>query len=81
MLGARLLSLIQSHAGPLTRETLEDLVTNDRTTSFRRLRPPELESRVALLFNNLAKWIGNPRDHQRNRRGHAHGCTVEDASS
>ena len=62
MLGARLLSLIQSHAGPLTAETLEDLVTNDRTPSFRRLRRPELESRIALLFNNLATWIGDPRD-------------------
>ena len=62
MLGARLLLLIQSHAGPLTRETLQDLTTNDRTPSFRRLRQPELETRVALLFNNLAKWIGDPND-------------------
>jgi hypothetical protein len=62
MLGARLLLLIQSHAGALTRETLQDLTTNDRTPSFRRLRPAELESRVALLFNNLARWIGDPSD-------------------
>ena len=62
MLGASLLALIQSHVGPLTKETLEDLVTNDRTPSFRRLRRSELDSRVALLFNNLAKWIGNPND-------------------
>ena len=60
MLGARLLTLIQSHAGPLTLETLQDITTNDRTPSFRRLRRPELEMRVALLFNNLAKWIGDP---------------------
>ena len=31
MLGARLLQLIQSHAGPLTRETLQDLTTNQGT--------------------------------------------------
>jgi hypothetical protein len=62
MLGARLLLLIQSHAGPLTRETLQDLVTNERTPTFRRLRLPDLESRVALLFNNLARWIGDPND-------------------
>jgi hypothetical protein len=62
MLGARLLLLIQSHAGALTRETLLDLTTNERTPSFRRLRPPELESRVALLFNNLARWVGDPSD-------------------
>lgn len=62
MLAARLLLLIQSHAGPLTRETLQDLTTNERTRSFRGLRAAELESRVALLFNNLARWIGDPSD-------------------
>jgi RsbT co-antagonist protein rsbRD N-terminal domain len=62
MLGARLLLLIQAHAGALTAETLQDLTTNDRTPSFRRLGRAELESRVALLFNNLAKWIGDPSD-------------------
>jgi hypothetical protein len=62
MLGARLLQLIQSHAGPLTRETLQDLTTNQRTPSFRRLRPAEVETRIALLFNNLAQWIGDPND-------------------
>ena len=62
MLGARLLQLLQSHAGALTRETLQDLTTNQRTTSFRRLRAAEVESRIALLFNNLAKWIGDPDD-------------------
>jgi hypothetical protein len=62
MLGARLLLLIQSHAGSLTKETLQDLTTNDRTASFRRLRQADLESRVALLFNNLARWIGDPND-------------------
>ena len=62
MLGARLLQLIQSHAGPLTRETLQDLTTNQRTPSFRRLRSAEVEARIALLFNNLAKWIGDPND-------------------
>ena len=62
MLGARLLLLIQSHAGPLITETLHDLTTNERTASFRRLRSAEVESRIALLFNNLAKWIGDPND-------------------
>ena len=62
MLGARLLLLIQSHAGPLTTETLQDLRTNERTPTFRRLRAAEVESRIAQLFNNLAKWIGDPND-------------------
>jgi hypothetical protein len=62
MLGARLLLLIQSHAGPLTRETLQDLLSNERTPAFRRLRLDEVESRVAVLFNNLARWIGDPNE-------------------
>ena len=75
MLGARLLSLIQSHAGPLTSETLEDLITNDRTPSFRQLRVPELESRIALLFNNLATWIGDPSDESVRREYEEMGAT------
>jgi uncharacterized small protein (DUF1192 family) len=63
MLGSRVLMLIQSHVGALTAETLHDLTTNERTPSFRRLRPEELEARVALLFSNLARWIGDPNDH------------------
>jgi hypothetical protein len=60
MLGARLLLLIQSHAGPLTRDVVKDLRTNERTPTFHRLDVADVESRVAALFNNLGKWIGEP---------------------
>ena len=59
MLGARLLMLIQSHAGPLTHDVVEDLRTNERTPTFGRLAPADVESRVSALFYNLASWIGN----------------------
>ena len=36
MLGARLLQLIQAHAGSLTNEVIMDLRTNEKTPSFRR---------------------------------------------
>jgi hypothetical protein len=62
VLSARLLQLIQSHAGPLTRGALDDLTTNARTTAFRRLRTADLESRVSLLYHNLGKWLGDPKD-------------------
>ena len=62
MLAARLLQLIQAHAGPLTTEALRDLTTNSRTTAFRSLRPADVESRVSLLYYNLGKWIGDPND-------------------
>src|SRR5262245_32721186 len=60
MLGARLLLLIQAHAGPLTTDVIKDLLTNERTPTFRRLKPAELELRISGLFYNLGKWIGDP---------------------
>jgi len=63
MLGARLLLLIQAHSGALTREVIEDLTTNTMTPAFRRLGVADLESRVAALYYNLGKWIGDPDEH------------------
>ena len=34
-------------------------MTNDRTPTFRRLEPAGVETRVAALFYNLGKWIGD----------------------
>ncbi len=59
MLGARLLQLIQSHAGSLTSEVMTDLRTNERTPSFRPLSASGLESRIGALYSNLGKWIGD----------------------
>ena len=59
MLGARLLQLIQSHAGPLSREVVHDLMTNDRTPAFRRLNPADVETRVSAVFYGLGKWLGD----------------------
>ena len=62
MLGARLLQLIQAHAGPLVQDVVEDLRTNERTPTFRRLNPADVEMRVAALFYNLGKWIGDANE-------------------
>jgi hypothetical protein len=59
MLGSRLLLLIQAHAGSLTHDVVTDLMTNERTPAFRRLNPADVETRVAALFYNLGKWIGD----------------------
>ena len=59
MLGARLLQLIQAHAGSLTSEVIVDLRTNDTTPSFRRLNLSNLESRISALYSNLGRWIGD----------------------
>ena len=63
MLGARLLQLIQAHAGSLTNEVIMDLRTNERTPSLRRLGPSNLESRIGALFSNLGRWIGDFDEH------------------
>ena len=59
MLGARLLQLIQAHAGSLTEEVLTDLRTNVRTPSLRRMGASNLESRIGALYANLGRWIGD----------------------
>jgi hypothetical protein len=63
MLGARLLQLIQSHSGPLSREVVEDLMTNQRTPAFRRLNTADVETRVAAVFYGLGKWLDDA-DHE-----------------
>ena len=63
MLGARLLQLIQAHAGSLTSEVIKDLRTNERTPSFHRMSATNLESRIAALYSNLGKWIGDSDEH------------------
>jgi len=62
MLGGRLLQLIQAHAGALTNDVLKDLRANDKTPTFRRLDPVDVESRVTALYFNLGQWIGNADD-------------------
>jgi hypothetical protein len=59
MMGTRLLLLIQAHAGALTHDVVQDLRSNERTPTFRRLNPADVEARVSALFYNLGKWIGD----------------------
>ena len=59
MLGARLLQLIQAHAGPLTRDVVNDLMTNERTPTFRRLNAADVDTRVSAVFYGLGKWLGD----------------------
>jgi hypothetical protein len=63
MLGTRLLQLIQAHAGPLTHDVVKDLLTNERTPTFRRLNAADVETRVSALFYNLGRWIGDADEH------------------
>jgi hypothetical protein len=62
MLTARLVQLIEAHADSLTSAAMRDLLTNEHTSSFRRVPTADLEPRIAALYQNLGKWIGNPAD-------------------
>jgi hypothetical protein len=57
MLGARLLQLIHSNAGPLSREVVDELMTNERTAAFRGLNRADVETRVSAVFYGLSKWL------------------------
>ena len=62
MLATRLIQLIEAHAKSLTREAMHDVLTNERTKSFRQVPKEELEPRVAAIYQNLGRWIGEPKE-------------------
>jgi hypothetical protein len=62
MLAARLIRLVEDHAKSLTYEAVEDILTNERTTSIRTVPRGELEPLIAALYQNLGNWLGDPRD-------------------
>ena len=62
MLANRLIQLIEAHSASLTQEALHDVLTNDKTASFRRVPRQELKPRIAVLYENLGKWIGNQNE-------------------
>jgi hypothetical protein len=64
MLANRLIQLIENQTESLTKEALNDILTNESTASFRKLPIGELKPRVAALYENLSKWIGNPNQEQ-----------------
>jgi hypothetical protein len=41
---------------------MQDISTNERTSSFSKLLKEELEPRVAALYQNLGQWIGDPNE-------------------
>jgi hypothetical protein len=62
MLANRLIQLIENHSKSLTHEVIRDLLTNEHTYAFRKVPREELEPRIASLYQNLGKWIGDPNE-------------------
>jgi len=59
MIGTRLLLLIQSHAGAITHDVVQDMRTNKHIVAFHRVNEADVDARVSALFYNLARWIGD----------------------
>ena len=62
MLANRLIQMIENHSEALTQEALQDVLTNENSISFRKVPRTELKPRIAALYQNLGKWIGNPNE-------------------
>ena len=61
MIAAKLIELIEIHAGRLTHDAAQDLITNRRTPGFANVPREELESRLFELVHHLGNWIGDPK--------------------
>ena len=61
MISAKLVEMIEIHAGRLTNDILDDLMKDERTRGFRAVRRSDLEQRIFDILHHLGDWIGHPR--------------------
>jgi hypothetical protein len=61
MIFAKLIDLIESHAPRLAHDITEEVLSSERTRSFRAVKRDDLEPRIFELLLHLGTWIGNPR--------------------
>jgi hypothetical protein len=61
MIAAKLIELIENHAQGIAHGITDELLSNERTRSFRALTRDELEPRTVDLLQHLGDWIGDPR--------------------
>jgi hypothetical protein len=61
MIFAKLIDLIENHAPRLAHDITEDVLSNERTRSFRAVKRDDLEPRIFELLLHLGNWIGSPR--------------------
>jgi len=61
-LSSRLISVVESHADSLTRDTLKALQSNPRTRSYKNLPYKELAYRVNEVYEHLGRWITDNTD-------------------
>ena len=61
MISAKLLELIELHAGRFASDVVQDLMTDERTRAFRTASREELEQRIFQIVHHLGDWIGGPK--------------------
>lgn len=59
MVAEKLVELIELHAGRLAADVTQDLMTNERTRGFRKVRRVDLEERIFRLFHQLGDSLGH----------------------
>ncbi|MGP8260387.1 MAG: hypothetical protein ACLQM6_10595 [Acidobacteriaceae bacterium] len=62
MFSVQIIKLIETRAESLTHEVVADLLTNEHTTSYRRIPKEEVAQRALAFYQNLGNWIGDPKD-------------------
>ncbi len=62
MISAKLIELIELHAGRLSDDVTRDLFTNERTKAFRGVPKDDLQARLFELLHHLGNWIGDPNE-------------------
>ena len=61
MLAEKLVEMIEIHAERLGAAVVKDLITNERTPSFRLVKRSDLDERLFTIIHHLGDWIGNRR--------------------
>lgn len=61
MISAKLIELIENHAPRLSDDITQDMLSNDRTRAFRKVKRDDLEARIFVLLQHLGNWIGDPK--------------------
>jgi hypothetical protein len=64
MISAKLVEMIEIHAGRLASDVVRELKANELTRGFRAAPAAELERRIFEIFHHLGDWIGNPKSEQ-----------------
>jgi hypothetical protein len=57
MLGMRLVRLIETHSGKLSKGLTEHIQKSERTSDFKKIPAEELEHAASELYHNLGEWL------------------------